>query len=217
MTKMLNYESLVVNMKNKKNLTRSIYSKVPILLLIISLISIIFLNTNYIIKDIKAENTIEDINFDSPFNNTFDLGTPFLVEYDNTTGLKPIGIRTTNITTEDFEVEFSGFGVINYANDTIRYNSNASGIYITNPDGTVYQKGVIKLRTEEEGGIDTANAEYESIGYQAGEERVLDNGIMLFNSSSSNGELSFLNNTVAVYKDMIAGGFNITTIAWQWK
>jgi hypothetical protein len=201
-------------MKNKKNLTSSIYSKVPILLLIISLISTIFLNTNYIIKDIKAENTIEDINFDSPFNNTFDLGTPFLVEYDNTTGLKPIGIRTTNITSEDFEVKFSGFGVINYANDTIRYNSNGSGIYITNPDGTVYQKGIIELRTEE--GNDAAKAEYESIGDQTDEENVWDNGIMLFNSSSSNGELSFLNNTVAVYKDMI-GYANVTTIAWQWK
>jgi hypothetical protein len=201
-------------MKNKKNLTRSIYSQVPILLLIISLISTIFLNTNYIIKDIKAENTIEDINFDSPFNNAFNLGTPFLVEYDNTTGLKPIGIRTTNITSEDFEVKFSGFGVINYANDTIRYNSNGSGIYITNPDGTVYQKGIIELRTEE--GNDTAKAEYESIGDQADEENVWDNGIMLFNSSSSNGELSFLNNTVAVYKDMI-GYANVTTIAWQWK
>ena len=195
------------------NLTKSIYSKVPILLLIISLISTIFLNTNYLIKVIKAENTIEDINFDSPFNNTFNLGTPFLVEYDNTTGLKPLGIRTTNITSEDFEVKFSGFGVINYANDTIRYNSNGSGIYITNPDGTVYQKGIMELRTEE--GNDTANAKYESIGDQAG-ENVLDNGIMLFNSSSSDGELSFLNNTVAVYKDMI-GYANLTTIAWQWK
>jgi hypothetical protein len=203
-------------MKNKKNLTRrSIYFKVPILLLIISLISTRLLNTNYIIKDIKGENTIEDINFDSPLNNTFDLGTPFLVDYSTTTGLKPIGIRTPDIATEDFEVTFSGFGVINYANDTIRYNSNSSGIYITNPDGTVYQKGIIELRTEE--GNDTAKAEYESIGDQAGEERVLDNGVMFLNSSSSDGELSFLNNTVAVYKDVIDGGLNITTITWQWE
>jgi hypothetical protein len=76
------------------------------------------------IKDTKAENSIEEIDFDSPFNNTFDLGTPFLVEYDNTTELKPIGIRTTDITSEDFELTFLGFGVIDYANDTIRYNSN---------------------------------------------------------------------------------------------
>jgi hypothetical protein len=40
---------------------------------------------------------------------------------------------------------------------------------------------------------------------------------MFLKSSSSNGELSFLNNTVAVYKDVIDGGLNITTIAWQWK
>jgi hypothetical protein len=203
-------------MKIKKYLKVTYIPRYPILLLIISLISTIFLNANYLIKSVNAENSIQDINFDSPFNNTFYLGTPFLVEHDNTTGLKPTGIRTTNIASEDFEVTFSGFGVINHANNTIRYYSNGSGIYITNPDGTVYQKGVIELRTRE--GNDTAKAEYESIGDQAGEERVLDNGIMFFNSSSANGELSFLNNTVAVYKDMVGvGGFNITTIAWKWK
>jgi hypothetical protein len=56
---------------------------------------------------------------------------------------------------------------------------------------------------------------YESIGYQADEEIVLDNGVIFFNPSTSNGELSFLNNTMAVYKDMIEGGLNITTVAWQ--
>jgi hypothetical protein len=202
-------------MKNKTGLQDPYILRYAILLLIISLVSTIFLIENYIIRDVNAESSIEDINFDSPFNNTFDLGSPFLVEYDNTTGLEPTGIRTTNIASEDFEVRFSGFGVINHANDTIRYNSNGSGIYITNPDGTVYQKGIIILRTE---GNDTAKAEYESIGDQAAEERVLDNGIMFFNASSSNGELSFLNNTVAVYKDMIGvGGSNITTIAWHWN
>jgi hypothetical protein len=44
---------------------------------------------------------------------------------------------------------------------------------------------------------------------------VLDNGIMIFNASSSKGgELSFLNNTVAAYKDMIdLRRGNLTTIA----
>ena len=56
------------------------------------------------------------------------------------------------------------------------------------------------LRTEE--GNDTAKAEYESIGYQAGEDIVLDSGVIFFNSSSPDGELSFLNNTVSIYKDM---------------
>jgi hypothetical protein len=181
-----------------------------LLLLCISLTSVIFLNSFSVIK---AENSIEDINFDFPLNNTFNLGTPFLVDYSTTTGLKPLG--TPDIATEDFNVTFSGSRIINYANKTVEHISDSSGIYITNPDGTVYQKGIMELSTER--GNDTAKAVYESIGYQADEETVLDNGVIFFNSSSPKGELSFLNNTIAVYKDIIEGGFNVTTIAWQWK
>ncbi len=202
-----------VNMESKQSLTRST-SSVAILLLIIGIIVIIFLNTNNIING-SVKNSIEDINFSSSLNNTFNLGTPFLVDYSTTTGLTSIGTRTPDISTEDFEVTFSGFGIINHDNNTIKHTSNSSGIYITNPDGTVYQKGIMKLRSEK--GNDTATAEYESIGYQANKEIVLDNGIILFNSSIPKGELSFLNNTMAVYKDKIEGGLNITTIAWQWK
>jgi len=81
--------------------------------------------------------------------------------FSTTTGLKPIGIRTTDIATE-VEVTFSGYGTINYDKKITKHTSNSSGIYVTNPDGTVYQKGIMELRTE--GGNDTANAEYESIG-----------------------------------------------------
>ena len=189
--------------------------KVPISLLIIGIILTLFLNTNYLLKGINAKNS-KVINFDFLFNNTVDLGKPFLDEYDNTTGLKPMGIRTADVGSEDFEVTFSGFGIIKHANNTIRYSSSGSGTYITNPDRTVSQKGIIQLTAE--AGNDTARAEYESIGNQAGEEKVLDNGVMFFNSSSSNGKLSFLNDTIAVYKDMITnGGFSITTIAWHWE
>jgi hypothetical protein len=36
-------------------------------------------------------NTIRGVvvDFNSPFDNTFNLGNPFLVEYDNTTSLQP--------------------------------------------------------------------------------------------------------------------------------
>lgn len=91
--------------------------------------------------------------------------------------------------------------VINLDNSIIKHTSNPSGIYITNPGGTVYQKGIMILSADE--GNDTVKAEYESIGYQADEEMVLDNGIIFFYSSIPNGKLSFLNNTMAVYKDRI--------------
>jgi hypothetical protein len=170
-------DTIMKNMK-KQSAGKSTYLKTFVSLLIMSLITTMAIYSNYEIKNIKAEYTIQDINFDSPLNNTFYLEDPILVDYSSTTGLKPIGIRTTDIATEDFEVTFSGFGVINYDNKTIKHTSNSSGIYITNPDGTIYQKGIIEIRTE--GGNDTVRAVYKSIGDQAGEERVLDNGIIFF-------------------------------------
>lgn len=150
----------------------------------------------------------KEINFSSPFSNSFSLGTPFLVEYDNTTSLKPI----KNAGPMSFDLTFEGYGIVN----GIRYKDNGTGIFLTNPvDGNVYQKGVIELKTDS----DAIETTYESISRKHDNGIVLDNGIMIFNTSSSKGgELSFLNNTVAAYKDMIdLRRGNLTTIAWEWK
>jgi hypothetical protein len=153
-------------------------------------------------------NSVEEINFSSPFSNSFNLGTPFLVEYDNTTSLKAI----KNAGPKSFDLTFEGYGTVN----GLRYKDNGTGIYLTNPvDGSVYQKGVIELKTDS----DTIETTYESISKKSDNGIVLDNGIMIFNASSSKGgELSFLNNTVAAYKDIIdLRRGNLTTIAWEWK
>jgi hypothetical protein len=153
-------------------------------------------------------NSAEEINFSSPFSNSFSLGTPFLVEYDNTTSLKPI----KNAGPMSFDLTFEGYGIVN----GIRYKDNGTGIFLTNlVDGSVYQKGVIELKTDS----DAIETTYESISRKHDNGIVLDNGIMIFNiPSSKGGELSFLNNTVAAYKDMIdLRRGNLTTIAWEWK
>ena len=47
---------------------------------------------------VDAANTIRDVDFNSPFeNNTYDLGKPFLVEYDNTTSVVSPGILTISL------------------------------------------------------------------------------------------------------------------------
>jgi hypothetical protein len=153
-------------------------------------------------------NSMEEINFSSPFSNSFSLGSPFLVEYDNTTSLKAI----KNASPKSFDLTFEGYGTVN----GLRYKDNGTGIYLTNPvDGSVYQKGVIELKTDS----DAIETTYESISRKSDSDIVLDNGIMIFNASSSKGgELSFLNNTVAAYKDMIdLRRGNLTTITWKWK
>jgi hypothetical protein len=153
-------------------------------------------------------NNIREINFSSPINNSFNLGTPFLVEYDDTTSLKAI----ENAPPKSFDVTFEGHGTVK----GLKYRDNGTGIFLTNPvDGSIYQKGVIQLRT----GNDSIQTTYESISRKSDNGIVLDNGMMIFNvSSSKGGELSFLNNTVAAYKDMLdLGSGNLTTIAWEWK
>jgi hypothetical protein len=153
-------------------------------------------------------NSMEEINFSSPFSNSFSLGTPFLVEYDNTTSLK----AKKNAGPQSFDLTFEGYGTVN----GLRYKDNGTGIFLTNPvDGSVYQKGVIELKTDS----DAIETTYESISRKHDNGIVLDNGLMIFNASSSkDGELSFLNNTVTAYKDIIdLRRGNLTTIAWEWK
>ena len=164
----------------------------------------------------KQKNTVSDVNFSYPLNNTFNLGTPFLVQYDNTTSVKPIGQATL----DNFIITFTGHGTINGA---MKYNDNGTGVFITNPDDeTVYQKGIIEIRTEN--GSDTIKTTYESFGIPIRQQNpdrhlLLDNGAMFFNVSSTiGGELSFLNNKVGVYKDMLdRDRLNLTTIAWDWN
>ena len=81
---------------------------------------------------------------------------------------------------------------------------------------------MIELRTEN--GNDSIKTTYESLGIpirQQDSDRhlLLDSGAMFFNASSTiGGELSFLNNKVGVYKEILdRDRLNLTTIAWKWN
>ena len=123
-------------------------------------------------------------------------------------------------TLDNFVITFAGRGILN---GTIKYNDNGTGIFITNPaDGTVYQKGVTELRIEN--GNESIKTTYESLGIPIGQQNpdkhlLLDSGAMFFNTpSAKDGKLSFLNNKVAIYKDLLDRDMlNPTTIAWEWN
>ena len=106
--------------------------------------------------EVEEDNTISDVNFSYPLNSTINLGTPFLVQYDNTTSVKALGSASL----DNFIITFAGRGILN---GTMKYNDNGTGIFLTNPaDGTVYQKGVIELRIEN--GSESIKTTYESLG-----------------------------------------------------
>jgi hypothetical protein len=87
---------------NEKNVgaTNKIVATVTLILVFVAMISL-HSTSEIIIPDTAPQlavaeeaqlsvNNIKEMNFSSPFNNSFNLGTPFLVEYDDTTSLKAI-------------------------------------------------------------------------------------------------------------------------------
>jgi hypothetical protein len=151
-------------------------------------------------------NTINDVDFGSPLDNSYNLGKPFLVQYDNTTSLESADDKSY-----DLKVTFAGFGTINGR----KYMDKGVANMDIRNNGIIYQTGTVNMTTESE---EKATMTFESIGHRNITTGILlDNGVLFFNTNST-GELAFLNNTVAVYKDMIdERQGNYTTIAWEWK
>src|ERR671920_1580990 len=129
----------------------------------------------------SAANTIRDIDFNSPFdNNTYDLGKPFLVEYDNTTSLLPP--RNPNYV---FEAAFSGYGVIN---DTRYTDTGVSSIDYRDNGTVVYQNGTIAMTTETG---EKATMIFESLGQRNTTTGIVyDHGIIFFSTNSTTGQLA---------------------------
>jgi hypothetical protein len=159
------------------------------------------------VQAVAAANTIKDVDFSSPFDNTYDLGKPFLVEYDNTTNIQAAGANKTY----DLHAVFSGYGILNGT----KYTDIGVSSIDYRSDGSVYQNGKIAMTT---GAGEKATMIFESLGERDVTSRIVyDYGIIFF-STNSTGELASLNNTVAVYKDKIDDRTgNLTTIAWEWK
>ena len=58
-----------------------------------------------------------------------------------------------------FDLTFEGYGTVN----GIKYKDNGTGIFLTNPaDGSVYQKGIIELRTNSDAIETTSNLSVEN-------------------------------------------------------
>jgi hypothetical protein len=154
----------------------------------------------------EVGNTVNDIDFSSPLNNTYNLGKPFLVQYDNTTSLEAADDKSY-----DLKITFAGFGTIN----GVKYMDDGVANMDIRNNGIVYQNGIVNMTSESE---EKATMTFESIGQRNITTGILvDNGVLFFNTNST-GELAFLNNTVAVYKDMIdERRGNYTTVAWEWK
>ena len=129
-------------------------------------------------------------------NGIIDLNQPLYSEHFKITSQKQVMINGTKVTLATFSGNGSARG--------ISISSTGKGLIFPRPGGVVYIKGKTDFITAASSG--KATYTFQAIGNY---------GIALFNANPT-GNLSFLSDTVAVYKvDMNSNGTNTFTM-WKW-
>jgi hypothetical protein len=133
-----------------------------------------------------------------------DLSQPLYSEHFKVIGQKEVTINGTKVT----QAMFSGNGTTK----GISITSIGKGLIFSRPDGVVYIKGKADfIPTPSSSSSNDRQAGKATYTFQA----IGNYGVALFNPNAS-GSLSFLSNTVAVYKvDMDKNGTNTFTM-WKW-
>jgi len=132
------------------------------------------------------------------------LNKPFYVENYKDTVVKPEPQNQSSTKT------FTAKGIIN---GTLNVNTeiNATKTWINND--TAYLQGNAKFVTDNE---DIASYNFQAITKYNPDGTFEDRGVAIF-SDHATGELSFLGNSVAVYKESVDNSGNSTFMMWEWK
>lgn len=136
---------------------------------------------------------------------TLTLGEPFLVEQGMTISQTEIGPNRTEYT-------YSANGTLNgtiEVTDTGKYVSISKGNNVTFDQG----QGVVATKD----GSETANYTLIEVSNVTQDGRLVFQGAVVYDTNST-GVLSFLDNTVSIFKgeqDFTTGDF--TSMEWEWK
>jgi hypothetical protein len=159
---------------------------------------------------ITAAATDADTNIISAANVPLNLGNPFLIQNDTETGANVTFVNGSRI----IEGTFVGFGQVN----GIGYTDNGTvRVVVNRPDGTVHANGIFDIIAKDQAeGEEKTRVTYDGIGHRVS-ERVVTNGVYFF-STNSTGKLAFLDNTVAVFKNIQEGRESpLISMAWELK
>jgi hypothetical protein len=135
---------------------------------------------------------------------SLDLGKPFVVENYQSPGGKPVS------SDEGIYSNFAGEGILN---DTINIAVEGNYSEILRNNDTSYIQGTTKFSTKDNG---TALFDFHAIGNYKPDGTFNSNGAAIF-EDEANGELSFLSNWVAIYKDQVDKSGNGTFLMWHLK
>jgi hypothetical protein len=159
---------------------------------------------------VSAAGADVDMNNASAANVSLNLGNPFLIQNDTESGANVIRVEGSRI----IEGTFAGSGEVN----GIGYTDNGTVKVVVNSlDGTVHANGIFDIIAKGQAeGEEKVTVTFEGIG-QRTSERVVTNGVYFF-STNSTGKLAFLDDTVAVFKNIQEGRETpLITMAWELK
>jgi hypothetical protein len=155
-----------------------------------------------VLQDTYAVNNISAV---AGLPEALELGSPFYIEdYQEIVG-KPeiLNNRTSG--------SYTGEGILN-GNLSVTSAGNATETFRNNE--TVFIQGNAKFVTNS--GDDSAFYNFQAIGNYNLDGSFEDRGAAFFDNNAT-GKLSFLNNAVAIYKDLVGIDGNGTFLMWHWK
>jgi hypothetical protein len=163
-----------------------------------SIIAIVLFSTNLVHDGTASSNDT----LSKGVTEVVQLGAPFYEEHYTA----ELGMPSN----KSFAGNFTGEGILN-GNLSVSAEGNATGTFRDND--TVFLQGDAKFVTENE---DTAVYSFDAFTNYNTDGSSEGIGTAVFDEGAT-GELSFLNNTLAVYKNRVDSSGNGTFLIWHWK
>ena len=137
---------------------------------------------------------------------TVDLGSPFFIQIYSHDPEPPQSESEPNL-----YLNHTNAGIIN-GNLSVSQVGNTTETLRNN--NTVYLEGFRNLTTDN--GTDTASYNFQAIGNYGPNDSYESRGVAIFDEVAT-GKLSFLENSVAIYKVKVDADGNGTFLMWHWK
>ena len=177
---------------------RSEYSIIKVLVLVSAVTVILFLT--YVTHEGRAITSTNN----SSLTESVKLGAPFYVQHYKANLVRP---EPSN---ESVSGNFTGQGILN-GNLNVSAEVNFTRTFRDND--TAYLQGDTKLVAENE---DTAMYSYEAFTNYNQDGTSEGRGAAVFDDRAT-GDLSFLSNSLAIYKNRVDSNGNGTFVMWLWK
>ena len=184
---------------NSSMSVRNRYSIIKVLVFVSTVI--VILSLTYVTHEGRSTSSI---NNSSSFTEAAQLGAPFYVQHYKANLGKP---EPSN---ESIAGNFTGQGILN-GNLNISAEVNFARTFRDND--TTFLQGDTKLFSENE---DTAEYSFDAITNYDQDGTSEGRGAAVFNDGAT-GDLSFLSNSLAIYKNRVDSNGNGTFLMWLWK